>query len=339
MQVQTKTIGQLMTCNRITAKLGVAIIAFVSGCTAVTNGGGAGLAPAERSAANASILNSKVIPAGPNGVIGNTLCLNARSSKSADVVSHIEKIFGIGAVESPSDTVYEPVRPHVVEVADDGIAGPHFAILAIEPTDVNQDMVPLANGGDRSRTEIKIAPSNGGIHEKFKGREGDTFVYTWRFRIAPNMKFASSFNHIHQVKAHGGAFADPPLITFTPLANGNMEIRHVGDMQKDSATSTKLGAMSLAGMAGQWLEVREEITFSNANGRYQLAIQDQTGMAKLNIDKSGLQLWRTGADHMRPKWGIYRKHDPSLNQNVADAIYFANLGVTRGSQPSSNCRR
>lgn len=309
-----------MTGNRIAVQLGIAILAVASGCTAVTTS------------------NRMSISAGPNGVIGNTLCLNARPTNSADVVQHIENLFGSGAVESPSDTVYEPPRPHVLEVADDGVVGPHFAILAIEPTDVNQDMVPITRGGDRSRTEIKIAPGEGGIHEKFKARDGDTFVYTWRFRIAPDMKFATSFTHIHQVKAHGGAFADPPLITFTPLANGNMEVRHVGDMQKDSATSTKLGAMSLAGMAGQWLEVREEITFSNTTGRYQLAIRDPTSAAKLSIDKRGLQLWRTGADHMRPKWGIYRKHDPSLNQTVADTIYFANLGVTRGAQPSSNCR-
>jgi hypothetical protein len=324
--------------NQFAAKLGFAVAALGSGCTAVTSGGGVGSSSAGHVAAPPSSTSSAAISAGPNGVIGNTLCLNARSPNNGDVVQHIEKILGAGAVESPSDTVYEPARPHVVEVTDDGIVGPHFAILAIEPTDVNQDMVPLERGGDRSRTEIKIAPGNGGIHEKFKARDGDTFVYSWRFRISPNMKFASSFTHIHQIKANGGSFSDPPLITFTPLANGNMEIRHVGDMQKDSATSTKLGAMSLAGMKGQWLEVREEITFSNTNGRYQLAIQDQSGKGKLSIDKSGLQLWRTGADHMRPKWGIYRKHDPSLNQNLADAIYFANLGVTRGSEPSSNCR-
>jgi Polysaccharide lyase len=327
--------------NLFAAKLGFVVAAFASGCTAVTGAGGtssAEHAPAKPASTSRVSSTSTSIPAGPNGVIGNTLCLNARSASSADVISHIEKVFGAGAVESPSDTVYEPVRPHVVEVADDGIVGPYFAILAIEPTDVNQDMVPITRGGDRSRTEIKIAPSNGGIHEKFKARDGDTFVYAWRFRIPPTMKFASSFTHIHQIKANGGSFADPPLITFTPLANGNMEIRHVGDMQKDSTTSTKLGAMSLIGMAGQWLEAREEITFSNTVGRYQLTIRDQSGTTKLNIDKSGLQLWRTGADHMRPKWGIYRKHDPALNQNVTDAIYFANLGVTRGSQPSANCR-
>jgi hypothetical protein len=324
--------------NQIVATLCFVAAAFGSGCTAVTSGGGVGPSSDGHAAAPSSNASSATTYAGPNGVVGNTLCLNARNPNNGGVVQHIEKIFGAGAVESPSDTVYEPARPHVVEVADDGIVGPHFAILAIEPTDVNQDMVPILRGGDRSRTEIKIAPSNGGMHEKFKARAGDTFVYSWRFRISPRMKFASSFTHIHQIKANGGSFADPPLITFTPLANGNMEIRHVGDMQKDSSTSTKLGAMSLEGMAGQWLEVREEITFSNTNGRYQLAIQDQRGKAKLNIDKSGLQLWRTGADHMRPKWGIYRKHDTALNQNVADAIYFANLGVTRGSEPGSNCR-
>jgi Polysaccharide lyase len=273
-----------------------------------------------------------------SGVVGNTLCLNANLAAGNDLYAHIERVFGAGAVESPSDSVYEPKRPHVLRIADDPVIGAHFGIQAIEPTDVNQDLVPQSRGGDRSRTEIKIAPAKPGMHDPFKAREGDHFVYVWRFRIPTEMKFSPSFTHIHQIKAHGGAFSDPPLITFTPLANGTMEVRHVGDAQKDASQSTTIGVVPLAKVIGQWLDVREEVTFSNTNGRYRLVIKDVQGNHALSIDRANLAMWRTGADHMRPKWGIYRKHHPSLNQNIADTIYFANFAITRGMTPSSACR-
>jgi Polysaccharide lyase len=234
--------------------------------------------------------------------------------------------------------VYEPARAHVLRIADDPVVGAHFAIQAIEPTDVNQDLVPLSRGGDRSRTEIKIAPSKQGMHVAFKAKEGDTYVYAWRFRISPAMKFASSFTHIHQIKAYGGDFSDPPLITFTPIANeknANMEIRHVGDMQKNAAQSIVLGTVPLSNIVGQWLDVLEEITYSNSNGRYQLLIRDDQGRLQLKIDRNNLAMWRTGAEHMRPKWGIYRRHSASLNQNIADTVYFANFAITRGLTPTA----
>ena len=105
-------------------------------------------------------------------MVGNTLCLNAGDGGEPDTYRHIESVFGSGAVESPSDTQYSPTRPHVLQRGGDGIVGPHFAFLAIEPTDVNQDLVTMQNGGDRSRTEIKIAPGKGGVHDAFKPRDG-----------------------------------------------------------------------------------------------------------------------------------------------------------------------
>jgi hypothetical protein len=244
-----------------------------------------------------------------------------------DTYRHIESVFGAGAIESPSDGAYSPARPHIVAMPDDGVAGPHYAIIAIEPTDYNLDRVPLNAGGDRSRTEIKLAPSQG-AHEPLKAREGDTFTYSWRFRIAEDMRFASSFTHIHQIKAHGGQYAEPPLITFTPLANGKMEVRHVADLLKESK-QTVLGAMPLAGTQGKWLQATETITYSNTQGRYRLAIRDMQGELQLAIDQAGLQMWRTGADHMRPKWGIYRKHSAELNQHRADTVYFSHMCIAR----------
>ncbi|MDB5800543.1 MAG: hypothetical protein JWL63_1482 [Rhodocyclales bacterium] len=291
---------------------------------------------AASSATSSSAASS--IAAGPLGVIGNTLCLNADGPAGQATYPRIESVLGTGAIESPSDTVYTPNRPHVVEFDNDGIAGPHFGILAIDPTDVNQDLVPITSGGDRSRTEIKIAPSTGGVQDGFKAHEGDTYVYTWRFRIAPGMKFSPSFTHIHQIKAYLGTFDDPPLITFTPLSTGFMDIRQIGDGTTSSSVFNILGSMPLAGVPGQWMDVREEITYSNTVGRYKLTIWYQNGTVALNIDSSGLQMWRTGSDHMRPKWGIYRKHHASLNQNIDDYIYFANFGITHGSTPASTCR-
>ena len=269
-----------------------------------------------------------------NGVVGNTLCLNADPAQ--DSYTHIESLLGKGAVEAPSDTAYAPLRPHVLQLPGDGTAGPYFAILAIEPTDVNLDRKSMADGGDRSRTEIKIAPSRGGVHEAFKAHQDDTMTYRWRFRIAGGMKFSPSFTHIHQIKANGGAYADPPLITFTPLEKGVMEVRYVAN-RKNSDVHTVLGTMPLEGLQGQWLTVRETITYSATDGKYRLAIADQQGKEQLSISRDGLQLWRTGADHLRPKWGIYRKHSAALNQNVEDRVDFANIGITRGATPSSGC--
>ena len=270
-----------------------------------------------------------------NGVVSNTLCLNADPAQ--DTYRLIERVLGAGAVESPSDGAYSPARPHVLQVPSDGVVGPHFAMLSIEPTDVNLDHVPMAKGGDRTRTEIKLAPSKGGAHDAFKAHEGDTQVYTWRFRIPPGMKFSQNFTHIHQIKANGGQYADAPVITFTPLSNGQMEVRHVANALT-KADHTVLGSVPLTAVQGKWIDVREEITYSNTQGHYKLALRDVQGAPLLAIDKAGLQMWRSGADHLRPKWGIYRKHNLALNQDAEDYVYFANFGITRGATPSSDCR-
>ena len=273
-----------------------------------------------------------------SGVVGQTLCLNAKGAGHVDTYARMEGLLGIGAIESPSDTVYTPPRPHIQERDGDSSVSPYFAFLSIEPTDVNQDMVSMEEGGDRSRTEIKLSPTKGGLHEPFKGHEGDSFVYTWRFKIPGEMKFSPSFTHIHQIKATGGDFAAPPLITFTPLANGTMEFRHVADQRRDSAVVSVLATTPLGPMVGQWVDAYEEVKYSNTDGRYKLRLSDASGKLLLSIDKSGLQMWRTGAAQIHPKWGIYRKHHAALNQHVDDFIYFANFGITRGNLPSTTCR-
>ncbi|MFZ6656493.1 heparin lyase I family protein [Undibacterium sp. TJN19] len=285
-------------------------------------------------AGHASVVNATLAP---TGVTGNTLCLNAQNADQSGTYARIESVFGKGAVETPSDILYTPVRPHITQ-GGDAIVPAYFSVIAIDPTDVNLDGKTVAEGSDRSRTEIKIAPSLTGMHQAFKAHEGDSFIYAWRFRIDAGMKFSPSFTHIHQIKAYGGRYAEPPLITFTPLANGRMEVRQIDDLKNDGGTFHVLGTVALSQIQGQWISVREQIVFSNSGGRYQLTMRNQDDKSVLDIDSKGLQLWRTGADHMRPKWGIYRKHHAMLNQSMDDYVYFANFAITHGEQADSTCR-
>ncbi|WP_421793337.1 hypothetical protein [Hydrocarboniphaga effusa] len=277
----------------------------------------------------------------PNGVIGNTLCLNADLGPEDRLYSRIESVLGKGAVEAPSDSVYKPIRPHVRVGSEDSEVKNYFAILALEPTDVNLDRVPFSQGSDRSRTEIKIAPGSG-PQARFHAREGDTYIYSWRFKIAPGMRFSSAFTHLHQIMAQAGPLAGRPLITFTARADRYLsviyyETRVAGQSPKHSRLTT-LGRVPLAKVMGSWIDVEEKVYYSLTNGKYEVTIRDLSGNNLLSIKKSDLSTWRQGANHMRPKWGIYRKHDAALNQNIEDYVYFANFAITRGNSPDSTCR-
>ncbi|MBI1770957.1 MAG: heparin lyase I family protein [Burkholderiales bacterium] len=262
----------------------------------------------------------------------HVLCLNPAKADTSELYQFIENSLGKGAVESPSDLVYTPRWPHISLHGDADVPA-YLAVLAREPGDVNLDGRSSAEGGDRSRTEIKIAPGKNGAHTAFHAHEGDNFIYAWRFKIDAAMKFSPSFSHLHQIKAYGGSYAEPPLITFTALSNdnsdGTLEIRHVADRKNESGEYQILGRLPLSQVRGRWITVVEQIRFSNSDGRYQVSLHDQD-KALLQVDTQHLQLWRTGAEHMRPKWGIYRKHHAMLNQDKDDYVYFANIGITRG---------
>ncbi len=277
------------------------------------------------------------IAALPHGVMGNTLCINADGPEGEPTYERLERVLGRGAVEAPSDGVYSPTRAHVVERTGDAWVGAYFGFLAISPTDVNLDGVSWANGGDRSRTEIKIAPEPG-VADAFKAHEGHTLVYRWRFQLDSRMKYSTNFTHLHQIKAKGGAYDEPPLITFTVTSNGRLAVRHVAGDVKASDGYTVLGDMAIGDVLDQWLDVRQEIEFSRS-GTYKLDITDRAGKSVLTINRSNLNNWRAGADHFRPKWGIYRKHQPALNQHQDDWFYIANIAITRGLEKADSlCR-
>ena len=76
---------------------------------------------------------------------------------------------------------------------------------------------------------------------------------------------------------------------------------------RDSADDrTILIKVPLKPLTGVWVEVYERVTFGH-QGSYFLEIRDlSTGDLLLVYDDPDIDLWRFGAEFVRPKWGIYR---------------------------------
>lgn len=296
-------------------------------------GGGTTEVPISNVQPTARVESSVPDLGGPTGVFGNTLCLNADPTNIAPLYTRIESVLGPNSIESPSDAVYAPPIAHIAERAD-GFGGAYLVFLAIEPTDIN-----TSEPQDRSRTEIKISPATSGPHTNFQAHENDEFLYSWRFFIPATVKFSKSFTHLHQLLAHGGPYADAAIVTFT-LSNGKLVVRHIGDKVTDTSQFTSLATLPIDQIQGRWVTVREEVKFSNMDGYYRLHM-DVAGQSLpvISIDTRPLSMWRSGSDHARAKWGVYRKHSTELNQNSADEFWFSNLAVSRGVIADSTCRR
>jgi len=257
----------------------------------------------------------------PAALVGTT-CLNADGPGGQDTYALITGVLGSGAIESP-DTDHSPALRHVREEVDDTV-GAHFVFLAHRDVDRDGDRT------DRSRMEIKVAPSSG--HDALKARQGKTFTYTWRFKMGSSMGFSSRFTHMFQLKSYQGD-AGAPLLTITGRhgsSGDRLEVIHTGP-----PSLGKLANVSMTGIKGVWLEVSVRATFDD-HGKLDLTIKKPDGTTVVSIHKTDLDLWR-GGDHIRPKWGIYRGLSDELRPDE-EKVRFANFAITPSGTPTSTCR-
>lgn len=153
---------------------------------------------------------------------------------------------------------------------------------------------------DRQRNEIK---TYSGSPETMYGTRGETHTYGWKFRLDENFLGTSNFTHIHQIKAAGGDDDSMPLITFTPRVSGQLQIIHVAPVVWDY---TYIGKLDLSDFLGEWVEVTEVITYEY-DADYSLSIVRVSDQKELINYTGKLDMWREGADLIRPKYGMYRK--------------------------------
>ena len=232
-----------------------------------------------------------------------------------DTYELINSVFAPGrdAVEDP-DCSHTNFGGHIDEVFDTELNLNVFRFYIHKTPDDDRCI-----NSDRQRNEIKtynLSPDN------LKGVEGETVVYKWKFKLDLDFQPSSSFTHIHQLKAVGGDDG-LPLFTLTPR-KGNpdkMQLRYA-----ESSNITTLDQVNLDLFKGNWVAVTETITYGES-GAYTIVINKVDDGAELfSYSDDNIRAWRTNADFIRPKWGIYR----SLNNSDDlrdETVLFANFSI------------
>lgn len=195
----------------------------------------------------------------------------------------------------------------------------------------NDDDRGLPNITDRQRNEIKTddrSPTN------MVAAQGETHTYTWKFRLPEGFRPTKNFTHIHQLKGYGGSDIDTPLITLTvrKKSSGKEYMQVIYTHPKTAGGNTEyLVEVPLADFPGQWVEVTEKACYS-PQGAYSITIKRVAdGKTLLDIPTRPLDLWRSGATGVRPKYGIYRSFgkDGELKPEMRDeTLRFADFTLT-----------
>jgi hypothetical protein len=216
--------------------------------------------------------------------------------------------------------MHTPPMRHVREDTDD-VVGPHFVFVAHR--DIDRDH--LLN--DRQRIEITAHATS---PELFKSLEGQTMVYTWRFKFAANLKVSGSFGHFFQIKSEGGNWS-APIVTLS--ANpGSFEIHQIDN----GGNNRQLASTAWEPLKDQWLEGYARATFSH-QGSFFMTVKKLDGTVVLKADMPKADMWRDG-NFTKPKWGIYRSlNDRGALNATEDIVRFASFGITPGDTPTSDC--
>lgn len=255
-------------------------------------------------------------------------CNYAQTLLDADGVSDTYDLInsvlapGYNVIEAPGTTVGEcdnhsAFGEHITQVFDDSLDLYVFAFHI----HVDEDNDRCKNF-DRQRCEIKTYDKS---PDSLLGVLGETIEYKWKFRLDEGFQASSSFTHIHQLKSVGSPDDGMPLITLTARKGtpDKLELRYAA-----TTTQSTIHKVELDPFKGVWVEATEIVKYGEAGiGTYSLSIETvDDGTNLMSYSTSSLRMWKTSADFIRPKWGIYRSLNDagSLRDEIA---YFANFSI------------
>lgn len=203
---------------------------------------------------------------------------------------------GYDVIEAP-DCSHEDFGRHIDETYDADLDKNVFRFF-IHATPDNDRCINF----DRQRNEIKTYDKS---PDELKGVSGEKVIYSWKFKLSEDFQSSSKFTHIHQIKAVGGTESSMPLITLTTRKGtpDHLELRY-----SETTSQITLTEVELAPFKGVWVEAVETVIYGEDGvGNYQIEIKTvATETTLLSYSNSTIRMWKTEADFMRPKWGIYR---------------------------------
>jgi hypothetical protein len=222
-----------------------------------------------------------------------------------DTYTLIDSILALpnaSVIEQP-DCLHLGFGPHITQELDAALNKPVFVFHMHR--DIDGD--GAANNGcqriDRQRLEIKTYANS---PDYLKAFLGDTVTYRWRFKLDAGFQVSPSFTHVHQIKSVGGT-DDPPVVTLSPVLVSGAQVFELRFDDIGDNAPTRLQRLPLAPFKGEWLEVRERITYTEPTGPFFIEIRRVSDGAVLMTHSADLITWRPGGTtFVRPKWGIYR---------------------------------
>lgn len=230
--------------------------------------------------------------------------------------------FDNGEATNPERHIQEMVDPEMGNVFK-------FSIHVNE--DIDRDKCTTT---DRQRNEIKTYASS---PDYLLGTLGETVEYKWSFKIPIGFQPSSSFTHIHQLKSVGGISSEEsiPMITLTiykKSSGDRLELRYAATDDQEN-----IAQVLLSELVDNWVEVTETIIYGyEGEGSYAITITDiSNGSVLLNYSDNTKRYYKTNADFIRPKWGIYR----SLNEAVSlrdEEVLFGSFTITETQAQLSN---
>lgn len=222
--------------------------------------------------------------------------------------------------------------PHIVVTYDPDLKKDVYSFLIHAKVDDDRGK---KNIKDRQRNEVKTDNKS---PENLWAKEGETMTFKWKMKMPEGFKTTDRFTHVHQLKGidnkQGTAEVGNPLMSLTCYSTkkGGQELRlRYYDRTKGDQAET-LAKVDLSQLTGKWVEIEETAKFA-ADGTYSIKIKDaKNGDTLMEFTSDNLDMWRTDAAGLRPKWGIYRwigKDREAENQLRDEEIRFADFEIVK----------
>ena len=223
---------------------------------------------------------------------------------------------GGDVVENP-ECVHPEFGRHIAEVWDADLGQYVFEFYSHVTPD-NDRCINF----DRQRIEIKTYDQS---PDSLLGTIGETFTYTWKFRLPTGFQPSPNFTHLHQIKAVGGNDGNP-LFTLTARKGSPNKLELIHD------NTTKVAIVNLLSFEGTWVECAEVMTVGSS-GSYTMTIRNViTGDTILSYTNGNIMTIRSDNDFIRPKWGIYRSLLSSSDLRD-EAVRFAGFSIKEEPAP------
>ena len=211
--------------------------------------------------------------------------------------------------ENP-DCRHTSFGPHVTQAFDNTLG--KYVFVFHSHADADDDR---CTNEDRVRMEIK---GGSGSPADMQHTQGQTAYYRWKFKLDAGFIPSSRFTHIFQIKAIEGD-AGAPLITITPRAGNPQKMQIIHSSGEGSGSLGTVKEVNLAPFKGNWVEAYVKYKSSEGSaGTFEITLtRVSDGALLLSYTNNSLDMWRSGADYNRGKWGVYRgKHDVLRDEQV-----------------------